>query len=181
MRKQVLALSCSAIFSCALFCSGQTLRSTVRVPASSVRGRITIDEVVGREPQTNPIPKLKIYLFRADDTKALVELQEACRRGMKDPGANLMRAYDTCSQNLRRVVEMVPTLPAVATTETDRDGGYEFAEVPALGRYYVVGVKPVEGAEPLAIVGFTNKMQAGGRVTLNLSANDPWTRATTPR
>ena len=133
MRKQVLALSCSAIFSCALFCSGQTLRSTVRVPASSVRGRITIDEVVGREPQTNPIPKLKIYLFRADDTKALVELQEACRRGMKDPGANLMRAYDTCSQNLRRVVEMVPTLPAVSVCRLAPAGMYVDPSIWATG------------------------------------------------
>lgn len=181
MRKQILAMSCAALFSCALFGSGQALRSTPKSPAASVRGRITIDEVVGREPQTNPIPKLKIYLFRADDTRTLVELQEACRRGMKDPGANLMRAYDTCSENLRRIVEMVPTLPAVATTETDRDGAYEFAEVPAAGRYYVVGVKPVEGAEPLAMVGFINKAPAGVRITLNLSANDPWTRSTTPR
>jgi hypothetical protein len=41
----------------------------------------------------------------------------------------------------------------------------------------VVGIKEVVGAEPLVIVGMTNKLKAGERVTLHLSANDPWTMA----
>jgi multidrug efflux pump subunit AcrA (membrane-fusion protein) len=80
---------------------------------------------------------------------------------------------------LRQAVEIVPTPPVVATTETDRDGQYEFAEVLAAGRYRMVGVKLVEGAEPL-VVGITEKLKAGERVTLNLSANSPWTRDATP-
>jgi len=180
MRTQALALSCSVLFYSTLLWGGQALRSTVKVPPAGLRGRITIDEVVGRQSQSSPITKLKIYLLRVEDSRPLVELQDGCRRAMKDPGADLVRAYDLCSRNLRRLVDIVPTLPSVATTETDRDGGYEFAEVPAAGRYYVVGVKPVEGAEPLAMVGSTNKMRAGESVTPNLSANDPSTRASTP-
>lgn len=77
-------------------------------------------------------------------------------------------------------MDLVPTLRSVATTETDRDGQYEFAGVPAADRYRVVGVKLVEGAEPVVMVGVTEKLKAGERVTLDLSANYPWTRDATP-
>jgi hypothetical protein len=68
----------------------------------------------------------------------------------------------------------------VATTETDRDGQHEFAGVAVAGRYQVEGVKMVEGAKPLMIVGITDKLRAGERVTLDLSANYLWTRAAMP-
>ena len=154
MRGQISVLSCVMLFSCGALCRGQqALRSTVRIPTAGVRGRVTIDEVVGHAVQSNPIPKLKLYLLRVDDTRPLVQLQESCRRATADPHADPLRAYRTCSQNLRSAVALVPTLPSVATAETDRDGGYEFAAVPASGRYHVVGVKMVEGGEPIVMVG----------------------------
>ena len=180
MRKQFLALSCSALLSCAILYGGQTLRSTAKVPAAGVRGQITIDEVVGKKVQTNAIPKLKLYLLRVDDSRPLVELQQSCRRAVADPKADPLRAYQTCAQNLRQAVALVSTLHAVGTTETDRDGQYEFAGVPAADRYRVVGVKAVEGGEPIVMVGLTDKLKAGENVTLNLSANYPWTRDATP-
>lgn len=180
MRKQVFALSCSALFSFTNICGGQALHSTVKVPVAGVTGHITIDEVVGRKVQSNPISKLKLFLLRVDDSRALVELQESCRRATADPNADPLRAYKTCDQNLRQAVVLVPTLRSVATTETDRDGQYEFAGVPAPGRYRVVGVKLVEGAEPIVMVGLTNIMRAGERITLDLSANFPWTRDAKP-
>jgi hypothetical protein len=63
---------------------------------------------------------------------------------------------------------------------SSHDGGCELTEIPAGGRYNVVGVKTVEGAEPLVLVGTTYKLKAGESVTLDLSANDPWTRSKTP-
>jgi hypothetical protein len=181
MRKQILAISCAMLFPCGVLCRGQqALRSNIKIPTAGVRGRITIDEVVGHAVQSNPIPKLKLYLLRADDTQPLVQLQERCRRATADANANPLRAFRTCDDGLRQAVNLVPTLPSVATTETDRYGQYEFPEVPAAGRYNVVAVKTVEGAEPLVMVGITNKLQAGDRITLNFSANDPWTRAVTP-
>ena len=89
-----------------------------------------------------------------------------------------MSVYNTCSQSLAEAIELVPNLPAVASTETDRDGNYTFDDVPAAGRYQVVGVKQGEGGEPIVVVGVTQKLKAGDRVTLNFSANDPWTRST---
>ena len=68
----------------------------------------------------------------------------------------------------------------MATTETDRKGQYEFSGVPAADRYRVVGVKLVEGAEPWVMVGITDKLKAGESISLNLSANYPWTRDATP-
>jgi hypothetical protein len=47
----------------------------------------------------------------------------------------------------------------------------------AARRYHVVGIKIEKGSEPLVIVGVTNRLKGGERVTLNLSANDPWTGA----
>ena len=180
MRIRILAVTCLALLSSAALLSGQALRSSPTARTAGVTGHITINEVVGKQAQSTPIAKLKLYLVRAEDGRPLIDLQGSCRRAMKDPGEDAMRAYNTCSEGLRRFVELVPTLPAVATTETDRDGSYEFAEVPASGRYYVVAVKTLEGAEPWAMVGLTNKLVAGQRVTMDLSANDPWTQPKTP-
>jgi hypothetical protein len=180
MRKQNLILTCTALIWSATSLHSQALRSSPTARTAGVRGHITINEVVGRQAQSTPIARLRLYLLRVDDSRPLVQLQDSCRRAMKDPDQDPLRAYNTCSQGLRQVVELVPTLPAVATTETDRDGSYEFAEVPATGRYYVVGVKSLEGAEPWAMVGLTNKLVAGQRVSLDLSANDPWTQPKTP-
>jgi len=176
MRKQILALTCSALYSCVVLWGGQALRSTVKLPVAGVTGHITIDEVVGKKLVSDPIPRLKLYLLRVDDTRPLVELQEGCRHAVADPNADPVRAYRTCAQNLRQAVDLVPTLRSVATTETDRDGQYEFAGVPAAGRYRVVGVKAEVGAEPVVVVGITHMLKAGERLTLDLSANDPWTR-----
>jgi hypothetical protein len=41
-------------------------------------------------------------------------------------------------------------------------------------------VKTVEGAEPIVMVGLTDRLRAGDRVTLDLSAHFPWTRDATP-
>jgi len=180
MRKHMPRLSCAILLFCAVLWGGQALRPTLRAPVAGVTGHITIDEVVGRKMQSNPIPKLKLFLLRVEDSQPLVELQQGCRRATADPDADPLQAYRTCSQNVRKAVTLVPTLPSVATTETDRDGQYEFAAVPAAARYRVVGVKIVQGAEPIVMVGLTEKLQAGARVKLDLSANFPWTRDATP-
>jgi len=181
MRKQIL-LIIGAVLVCSatLLSTPQALRTNIKVPLAGVRGRITIDEVVGKSVQSNPIPRLKLYLLRVEDSRPLVQLQESCRHATADPNANPLRSFRTCDEGLRQAVKLVPTLPLVATAETDRNGQYEFPEVPAAGRYNVVGVQTVEGAEPIVMVGITNRLRAGERVTLNLSANDPWTRSVTP-
>jgi hypothetical protein len=161
---------------------GQALRTSVNVPPASIKGLITMDEVVvGKGLQSDSLSRLKVYLFKAEDCRPLVELQESCRRAIADPHADPLRAYNACHRHLTQAVALVPRLPSVDSTETDRQGSYRFENVPAAGRYQVVGVKMVQGAEPLVIVGVTGKLKAGESVTLNLSANDPWTRAATPR
>jgi hypothetical protein len=180
MRKRTPWVSFTAFFSCTYLWAGQALRTTVTVPVGGIAGRITIDEVVGRNVQSDPVSRLKLYLLRVEDSQPLQDLQQRCRRAVADPGADPVRAYNTCAQSLRRALALVPQLRSVASTETDREGFYRFENVPAAGRYHVVGVKEVEGAEPLVIVGVTNKLKRGERVTLNLSANDPWTTAAAP-
>ena len=165
-------------FSCACLWAGHALRTTVNVPLAGIAGRITVDEVVGRKLQSDPVLKLKLYLLKVEDSRPLQDLQLRCRRAVAQPNADPLRAYNTCAQSLAEAVALVPKLPYVASTETDREGFYTFENVPTTGRYQVVGVKQVEGGEPLVIVGITNKLKAGERVTLHLSANDPWTRAT---
>jgi len=180
MRKHTTSMSFVALFSCAFLGAGQALRTPVNVPPAGIAGRITIDEVVGRKLQSNPVSKLKLYLLKVEDSRPLEDLQQRCRRAVAQPGADPLSAYNTCAQGLREAVALVPRLPSVASTETDREGLYRFEGVPVAGRYQVVGVKEVEGGEPLVIVGITNKLKAGERVTLDLSANDPWTKAVAP-
>jgi len=178
MRKEITSISCAVLFSCAYSWAGQALRTTTNVAPAGIAGRITVDEVVGRKLQSNAVSKLKLYVLRVEDSQPLQDLQQRCRRAVAQPTADPLRAYNTCAQSLAEALALVPKLPSVASTETDREGFYRFENLPAAGRYQVVGVKEVLGAEPLVIVGITNKLKAGERVTLHLSANDPWTRAT---
>ncbi len=180
MRIRTLTLVCAILVLSTAVLWGQALRSSPTARTAGVKGHITLDEVVGKEAQSTLVPKLKLYLVRADDGRELIALQDNCRRATKDPAEDPMRVFNICSAALRRVVELVPTLPAVATTETARDGSYEFAEVPAAGRYYVLGVKTLEDAEPWAMVGLTHRLVPGQRITLDLSPNDPWTHPKTP-
>jgi hypothetical protein len=181
MRTRTPWVIFTALLSCTYLRASQALRTTVNVPVGGIAGRITFDEVVGRNVQSNPVSKLKLYLLRVEDSRPLQDLQQRCRRAVAQPGADPLRAYNTCAQGLRQALALVPQLRSLASTETDRQGFYRFDNVPAAGRYHVVGVKEVEGAEPLVIVGVTNKLKAGERVRLNLSANDPWTRAAAPQ
>jgi hypothetical protein len=84
------------------------------------------------------------------------------------------------AHNLPHALVHVATLPCVATTDTDCHGQYEFVEAPSAGRYYVMGVTMVAGAETLVIVGLTDTLQASDRDTLDRSASFPWTWAVTP-
>ena len=84
------------------------------------------------------------------------------------------------ARGLPQAPALVPTPSSVATAGTDHDGQYEFVRIPAAGRYHGVEGKTVEGAEPLVMAGIANKLPAGERVTLNLSADDPRTRAAIP-
>jgi len=179
MLKRILFSTCLALSAAACLWAGQAYRTTTPLPPSAgTQGRVTLDEFIGRNPQTNPVGKLKVYLIKFEDSRPLQELQQRCRRATAETSINAMTVYHVCTESLARAVELIPTLPSVARTETDRDGFYQFDSVPAAGRYQVVGVKVIPDGEPLVIVGVTSKLKAGERVTMNLSANNPWTGAT---
>jgi len=176
MPKRILSVICIALFCCACLRAGQAYRTTTTVPPpAGIQGRVTFDVFVGRKPQSDPVSKLKLYLLKDEDSRPLQELQQRCRRATAQPKVDPLSVYHICTQSLAQAVELVPTLPSVARTETDREGFYEFGSVPAAGRYHVVGVKIEKDSEPLVVVGVTNKLKGGERVTLNFSANDPWT------
>jgi hypothetical protein len=150
---------------------------TKTMPTASVSGRVTVHMTVGRTFGEHPVASLPLYLLRVEDSKAFQELQRKCRRAVARTQADAAAAaYETCTASLADAAKLVPELPATASGKTDREGNFRFENVPARGRYQVVGVK-YEGDEPVVIVGLTPPLKAGGETQLRLSENDPWTAA----
>jgi hypothetical protein len=159
-------------------CGAQTpSKFTKTMPPASISGRVTVHMTVGRTFGEHPVANLPLYLLRIDDSKALQELQRKCRRAVARTQADAAAAaYETCVASLAEAAKLVPELPATASGKTDREGNFRFENVPAGGRYQVVGVK-YEGDEPVVIVGLTPRLKPGGESQLRLSENDPWTAA----
>jgi hypothetical protein len=149
------------------------------IPASSIVGRATVQMTVGKTYGEYPLARLKLYLLRAEDGKALHALQRKCRQALARTSSAPGATYDICSASQEEAAQLVPTLAAAATAQTDRDGNYRFDAVPAGGRYQVVGVK-MEGGEATLIVGLTALLKPGAELKLNLSENDDWTQAVPP-
>jgi hypothetical protein len=148
-------------------------------PPAAVEGRITVVMNVNRTVSTYPLRDLPVYLFKLEQSRPFEELQRKCRKAMARSGGGpsvAFAAYNVCATSLSDAVELVPRLPAGATTQTDREGFYHFDAVPSRQRYQVVAVK-VEDDEPIVIVGLTPPLKPGQGVKLDLSENDPWTNA----
>ena len=143
---------------------------------ASVLGRVTVHETRGRTFGEHPIANLSLYLIRVEDGKALHELQRKCRKAVAQGQSNPAEAYDVCMQSISDAARMVPQMASAIKAQTDRDGNYRFENVPAGGRYQVVGVK-YEGDEPVLIVGLTAKLRPGQEFIVNLSENEAWTDA----
>ena len=154
-------------------------RLTTTPPVASVLGRVTVHETVGRTFGEHPVPNLSLYLIRVEDGKAFHELQRKCRRAVAQGQSNPAAAYDVCMQSISDAARMVPQMPSAIKGQTDREGNYRFENVPAGGRYQVVGVK-YEGDEPVLIVGLTARLRAGQEFIVNLSENEAWTDALPP-
>jgi len=168
-------LSC-LLLSEAAWCGQRPVGQARAVLPATIEGRITVVLIVNRTRETNPLRSLPVYLFAVEDSRPLQALQRRCRGALAQPRMDPVSVYETCRKCLAEAAELVPRLPATATTQTDREGFYRFDNVPALRRYQVVGVK-VEEDEPIVIVGLTPRLRSGQRVALDLSENDPWTSA----
>lgn len=153
-----------------------TSRLTTTPPMASVQGRVTVHMNVGRTFDEHPVARLPLYLLRVEDAKALQALQRRCRTAVARARANALAAYDTCTEGLADAARLVPKMAVTATAETDRDGNYRFQEVPAGGRYQVVGIK-YEGEDPVVIVGLTHRLRPGEECKVDLSENSAWTDA----
>lgn len=151
-------------------------RLTTTPPMASVLGRVTVHETVGRTFGEHPVANLSLYLIRVEDGKAFQELQRKCRKAVGQGQSNPAAAYDVCMQSLSYAARMVPQMSSAIKAQTDREGNYRFENVPAGGRYQVVGVK-YEGDEPVVIVGLTARLRPGQEFIVNLSENAAWTDA----
>jgi len=134
---------------------------------------------VGRTFGEHPVANLSLYLIRVEDGKAFHELQRKCRKAVAQGQSNPAAAYDVCIQSLSDAARMVPQMASATKAQTDREGNYRFENVPAGGRYQVVGIK-YEGDEPVVIVGLTARLKAGEEFKINLSENEAWTDALPP-
>lgn len=154
-------------------------RLTTTPPTASVLGRVTVHETVGRKFEEHPVANLSLFLIRVEDGKAFQELQRKCRKAVAQGQSNPAAAYDICMQSISEGARMVPQMGSAIKAQTDREGNYRFENVPAGGRYQVVGVK-YEGDEPVLIVGLTARLKAGQEFIVNLSENEAWTDALPP-
>jgi hypothetical protein len=155
--------------------AGQAKRLTRDVSPASVRGRVTVFEAINRTATTNPVRDLQVYLFISQTSKPFEELQHKCRRAMAQPEADPMQTYQLCETALAEAFELIPKLPATATTRTDPDGSFYFDNVAPGRQYHVIGLKPGEDGSPIVIVAKTPPLRPGQKLTLELSENDPWT------
>jgi hypothetical protein len=155
--------------------AGQAGRLAREVSPASVRGRVAVFETINRTPTTNPVRNLQVYLFTLEASKPFEELQLKCRRAMAQPKADPVRMYQLCEAALAEAFELIPRLPATATTRTGPDGSFQFDNVTPNRQYHLIGVKRDEAGSPIVIVAKIPRLRSGQKLTLELSENDPWT------
>ncbi len=164
------------VFSAATGYAGQAQRLVKQMPApGSVSGHVTVVETINRKTAANAVRDLKVYLFTYQATKPFRELQQKCRRAMAHPAADPVRTYQLCDQALAEAYALVPTLPAVASAQTDHDGTFQINNITPGRGYHLIGIKPPEGGSPIVVVKTIKGLRPGGRIQLELSENDPWT------
>jgi hypothetical protein len=175
MRKLLACLGWLGMLCGATAFAAQAQRLVGEVSRASVRGRATVSEVINRKAATNPVRDLQVYLFATDSVKPFEELQRKCRRAMAQPKADAEYTYRLCEAALAEAVQLIPTLPAVATAKTGADGAFSFENVTPGKLYHVIGVKPGEDGSPVVIVVKTARLRPGQQVAVELSENAPWT------
>jgi len=156
-------------------CAGQANRLVEEVRPASLRGHATVYETINRKAATNPVRDLKVYLFASEAVKPFEELQNKCRRVMRQPKADPVQIYQLCEIALNQAFQLVPTLPAVATAKTGGDGSFAFDNVAPGRLYHVIGIKSSEDGSPIVIVVKTSRLRPGQQLKLELSENEPWT------
>ena len=175
MRKLFACLIWLATLGGAEFCAGQAQHLVGVVPLASVRGRSTVLENINRTRARNPVRDLQVYLFTVEAAEPFEELQHKCLRAMALPNADPVQTYQICDKALAEAFELIPKLPARATTKTGPDGSFSFDNVAPGRQYHVIGVKPEQGGSPIVIVARTVRLRPGQKLTLELSENQPWT------
>ena len=175
MCRLLACLSLVAMLGGTALCAGQANRLVEEVRPASVRGHATVYETINRKEATNPVRDLQVYLFASEAVKPFEELQNKCRRVMRQPKADPVQIYQLCEIALNQAFQLVPTLPAVATARTNADGSFEFDSVAPGRPYHLIGIKPSEDGSPIVVVVKTPSLRQGQRLNLELSENAPWT------
>ena len=175
MLKKLAGLSWFGMLAGGALYAQQANRLVEQVPPASVRGHATVYETINRKAATNPVRNLKIYLVASESAKPFEELQNKCRRVMRQPKGDPVQIYQLCEIALNQAFQLVPTLPAVATAKTGTDGAFAFDNILPGRPYHVIGIKSSEDGSPIVIATKTSRMRPGQRLDLELSENSPWT------
>ena len=175
MLKKLAGLSWFGMLAGGALYAQQANRLVEQVPPASVRGRATVYETINRKAATNPVRDLKIYLLESDSAKPFEELQNKCRRVMRQPKGDPVQIYQLCQIAMNQAFQLVPALPAVATAKTGADGSFTFDNVAPSRPYHVIGIKTGEDGSPIVVVVKTARLRPGQQINLELSENEPWT------
>jgi hypothetical protein len=143
---------------------------------ANLEGKLTVYMLAGSELDDFPLDDVEVYLFTLEQSKPLQELQRRCKQAMRRSGIDPTAVYEVCRQSQEAAADLVPKLPRVGFTRTDRRGVYRFSRISPGQRYQVVGLK-YEAGEPVLMVGVTPRLKPEESCELNISENDPWVDA----
>jgi hypothetical protein len=155
--------------------AGQAKRLAEQVSPASVRGHATVYETINRKEATNPVRDLRVYLLASETAGPFEELQNKCRRAMRQPKGDPVQIYQLCQIALNQAFQLVPTLPAVAAAKTGADGAFAFDNVAPGRPYHVIGIKTGEDGRPIVMVVNSARLRPSQQLDLELSENAPWT------
>lgn len=184
MRFPAVLLACGIIFS-GWPANGQVSRhipkrtpATVEPgPPANLEGKLKVYMLSSEELGDFPLDDVEVYLFTLEQSKPLQELQRRCKQAMRRTGIDPTAVYEVCRQSQEAAADLVPKLPRVGFTRTDRRGVYRFSQISPGQRYQqVVGLK-YEAGDPILMVRVTPRLKSGESCELNISENEPWVDA----
>ncbi len=124
-------------------------------------------------PELRPAQGITVYLIPAQKSVGLTRLQEESCRRLHRSGISEHEANVIGGRYLNNAIALIPHLPSISKTKTDRRGVYRFPNVPAGKVYKVVGLQPYEDHEYFEIR-TTGVLRSGEKLRVDLDERDPW-------
>ena len=124
-------------------------------------------------PELRPAQGITVYLIPAQKSVGLTRLQEERCRRLRRSGISENEAHDIGERYRNNAIALIPHLPHISKTKTDKRGRYRFPSVPAGKAYKVVALEPYEDTEYFEIR-TTGVLKPSEKLQIDLDERDPW-------